>query len=148
MQKGGVHIDIMMPNHPIRRSLLIAAIYLLTAVVLNALRQRHVVGAEATVRLLGTLMGSVVIVVANALPKRLVALGCLSCNPARDQTLRRFGGWTLVLGGLGYTLAYALSPIAIAAKLAVGLLAPAVVLVAGAMAYCAWTRGSGTRGGA
>ena len=132
----------MILDHPIRRSLLIAAIYLLTAVLLNELRQRHVVGAETVVRLMGMLMGSVVFVSANAIPKRLVPLARLSCDPAREQTLRRFGGRVLVLGGLGYTLAYALAPIAIASTLAVCLLAPAVLVVAGITARCAWNRRS------
>lgn len=134
-------------DHPIRRSLLIAALYLLAAFVLNELRQRHIVSAEAAVRLMGMVMGSVILVSANAIPKRLVPLARLSCDPAREQTLRRLGGWALVLGGLGYTLAYMLAPIAIASTLAVCLLSPAVVVVAGLMARCAWMRRSATRGG-
>lgn len=137
----------MMLNHPIRRSLLIAAIYLLTSVVLNALRQHQIVNAETVVRLMGMLMGSVVLVSANAIPKRLVPLARLSCDPAREQTLRRLGGWTLVLGGLGWTLAYALAPIAIASTLAICFLAPALLVVAGITARCAWRRRSATRSG-
>ena len=124
----------MILDHPIRRSLLIAAIYLLAAVVLNELLQRHVVSAETVMRLMGMLMGSVVFVSANAIPKRLVPLARLSCDPAREQTLRRFGGRVLVLGGLGYTLAF--------------VLAPAVLVVAGIKARCAWMRRSARRGGA
>ncbi len=138
----------MILDHPIRRSLLIAAIYLLTAVLLNELRQRQVVSAETVVRLIGMLMGSVVLVSANAIPKRLVPLARLSCDPAREQTLRRFGGRVLVLGGLGYTLAYALAPIAIDSTLAICLLAPAVLVVAGITARCAWMRRGTRRGGA
>ncbi len=134
----------MIMNHPIRRSLLIAAIYLLTAVVLNELRQHHLVSAETVVRLMGMLMGSVVLVSANAIPKKLVPLARLSCDPGREQTLRRLGGRVLVLGGLGYTLSYALAPIAIASTLAICLLAPAVLVVAGIIARCAWRRRSAT----
>jgi hypothetical protein len=138
----------MILDHPIRRASLIAAAYLLTAVVLNELRQRQVVSAETVQRLMGMLMGSVTIVSANAIPKRLVPLSSLSCAPAREQALRRFGGRVLVLGGLGYTFAFALAPIAIASTLAICLLAPAVVAVAGIMARCAWMRRSARRGGA
>jgi hypothetical protein len=137
----------MMPNHPIRRSLLIAAIYLLTSVVLNELRQHQIVSTETVVRLMGMLMGALVLVSANAIPKRLVPLAHLSCDPAREQTLRRLAGWALVLGGLGWTLAYALAPIAIASTLAICLLAPAFLLVAGITARCAWMRRSAQRGG-
>lgn len=132
----------MIMNQSIRRSLSLAAIYLLTAVVLNALRQRDVVSAETAERLMGVLLGSVVIVSANAIPKRLVPLARLSCDPGREQTLRRFAGRAMVLGGLGFTLAYVLAPIAIASTLAICLLAPAVLVVAGIMTRCAWMRRS------
>ncbi len=68
----------MIMNRSIRSSLSIAALYLLTAVALNALRQRHVVSAETVERLMGMLMGSVVLLCANATPKRLVPLARLS----------------------------------------------------------------------
>jgi hypothetical protein len=136
----------MILHHSLRRALTIAAIYLSTALVLNELRQRHLVGDEAVVRLMGMLMGAVVIVSANAIPKRLVPLARLSCAPAREQTLRRFCGWAGVLGGLGYTLAYALAPIAVAGKLAICLLAPAVLVVAGVIARCVWVRSASRSG--
>jgi hypothetical protein len=78
----------------------------------------------------------------------LVPLARLSCDPVREQTLRRFAGRVMVLGGLGYALAYAFAPIAIAPTLAICLLAPAVLIVAGIMARCAWARRSARRGGA
>jgi hypothetical protein len=137
----------MIPNHPIRRALWIAAIYLLMSVVLHALRQRGLVSAGTVVRLTGMVTGIVVLVAANAIPKRLVPLARLSCDPAREQALRRLAGWALVLGGLGYTLAYALAPIAIAGKLANSLLAPAGIVVAGIMVYCVWMRVSARRRG-
>jgi hypothetical protein len=134
----------MIMNRPIRRSLLIAAIFLLTALALSELRQHQLVSTETVERLMGMLMGSLVLVSANAIPKKLVPLARLSCDPGREQTLRRLGGRVLVLGGLGYTLAYALVPIAIASTLAICLLAPAVFVVAGIVARCAWSRRSAT----
>jgi hypothetical protein len=135
-------------DRPIRRSLSSAALYLLTAVMLDELRRHQVVSAETVERLMGMLMGTVAIVSANALPKRLVPLARMSCDPARDQTLRRLAGRVLVLCGLGYTFAFALAPIAIASTLAICLLAPAVVVVAGITARCAWMRRGARRGGA
>ena len=127
-------------DHPIRRALAVAALYLLAALTLNELRLHQVIGADAVQRLMGVLMGTVVIATANLIPKRLVPLARVSCDPAREQTLRRFCGRVLVLGGLGYTLAYALAPIAIASTLAICLLAPAALAVAGVSARCAWHR--------
>lgn len=127
-------------DHPIRRALAVAALYLLAALMLTALRQHEVISAETVQRLMGVLMGAVVIASANLIPKRLVPLARASCDPTREQMLRRFCGRVLVLGGLGYTLAYALAPIAIASTLAICLLAPAAVAVAGVSARCAWNR--------
>ena len=126
--------------HPTRRALAVAALYLLTALALNQLRLHQVLTAETVQRLMGVLMGTVVIASVNLIPKRLVPLARVSCDPAREQTLRRLCGRVLVLGGLGYTLAYAFAPIAIAATLAICLLAPAAATVAAISARCAWNR--------
>lgn len=134
-------------HQPLRRLLPIAALLLLTSVVLNELLQLDAVSAETAVRLMGLMRGSIVLVLANALPKRLVPLARLSCDPARDQTLRRLSGQVMVLGGLGYTLAYALAPIEIAGTLAICLLMPASLIFAGIMARCAWARHSARRSG-
>jgi hypothetical protein len=130
----------MILHHRLRRLLLIVATYLVASVVLNALRQHHVVSAETVVRLMGMVVGLAVLVCANAIPKQLVPLARLSCAPTREQTLRRVCGWAGVLGGLGYTLAYALAPFASAGKLANSLLAPAVAVVAVIAVRCAWVR--------
>ena len=135
----------MIFDQPIRRSLLVASIYLLTAVVLNELRHHHVVSAATTVRLLGMLMGTVALVSANAIPKRLVLLVSRRSDSAREQTVRRFAAWALVLTGLGFTLAYALAPIAIASTLANCLLTPAFPAVVGVVTFCVWTRHSARR---
>ena len=64
-------------------------------------------------RLAGVLLGAIVVVYANAIPKALAArMRCAS--PAADQAARRFAGWALVLGGLGYMLAWLAAPIGMA----------------------------------
>ena len=128
----------MMSAYPIRRSLLIAAFYLLAAVLLNVLGQYHVIDAEFSERALGILMGVVVLFSANAIPKQLLPLDRMACDPVREQSLRRSAAWALVLGGVGFTLAYLLAPIAVASTLAIGLLAPAVLFVAVIKARCVW----------
>lgn len=130
----------MIVHHPLRRALLILAIYLATSMVLNALQQRHVVSAEMAVRLMGMMTGLVVLICANVIPKTLVPLARLSCDPAREQTLRRLCGWAGVLGGLGCTLAYALAPIAVAGTVAHCFMRSAAVVTAGVMMRCAWVR--------
>lgn len=64
-------------------------------------------------RLAGVLLGAIVVVYANAIPKALAArMRCAS--PGADQAARRFAGWALVLGGLGYMLAWLAAPIGVA----------------------------------
>ena len=127
-------------DHPTRRALAVAALYLLAALALDQLRLHQFLAAETVQRVMGVLMGAGVIASANLIPKRLVPLARVSCDPAREQTLRRFCARVLVLGGLGYTLAYVFAPIPVAAMLAICLLAPAAVTVAAISARCAWNR--------
>ena len=122
-------------RRPFALALLYAALLLTTS-----LFGRHYLDAATAIRLNGVTMGVLMVAWANTLPKMLVPLHRLSCNPAREQALRRFAGWAMVLGSLGYTLAFALAPIAIAATLAMCLLAPTVVAVAAIVARCAWMR--------
>ncbi len=130
----------MTVDRPLRRSLLVAAAFLLLACALREFKLHDVVSPALAERLMGLMMGAVVVANANAAPKKLVPLDRLACDPAREQRLRRFAAWALVLGGLGWMLAYAFAPVDIAATLAIGLLAPPTVVVAGIAARCAWRR--------
>ncbi len=130
----------MTMDHPARRSLLIAAGYLLLTLTIKELGRHAVIGAETADRLMGMLMGALAVIAGNQIPKKLVPLASLTCDPARDQVMRRFCGRALVLGGLGYMLAFALAPAAIAATLAICLLAPAVVAVGVVAVRCALNR--------
>ena len=129
----------MISNWRHRGGLLFAAAYALLALSLTAIG-RHYLDAATVVRMNGVLMGALLVAWANTVPKQLIPLAQLSCDPAREQALRRFAGWVMVLGGLGYALAYALAPIAIAATLAICLLAPATAAVAIIVVRCAWLR--------
>lgn len=62
-------------------------------------------------RLIAAMLGAVVVVYANAIPKTLTALAQLRCSPEREQAARRFAGWSLVLGGIGYMLAALFAPL-------------------------------------
>jgi hypothetical protein len=130
----------MIIRNSIRRSLLIAAAYLLLTVTIKELARRHFINSENFERLTGMLLGALVVVYANAIPKTLVPLTRISCDPAREQAFRRFGGWTLVLGGLGFMLAQALAPAQMANMLAACLLGVAVILVGIAVVHCSLKR--------
>lgn len=81
---------------------------------------------ESARRLLGVLLGAVVVGFSNTIPKMLASRSRLRCSPAQDQAARRFAGWSMVLGGLGYMLAWIFAPLSMAAliggaALAIGL---------------------------
>jgi hypothetical protein len=112
----------------LRRALLLAALLLGAAAALRWLSPAWI-GPDLAHRLLGALMGAVVVAGANAAPKKLTPLAQLRCTPAAEQALRRFTGFMLVAGGSGYALAWLAAPIGVASQLATGLLGTALALV-------------------
>ncbi len=81
------------------------------------------ISADTARRALGVLLGAVVVLYSNAIPKMLVSRARLRCSPAQDQAARRFAGWSLVLGGIGYMLAWIVLPLSIASLIGGGALA-------------------------
>ena len=61
-------------------------------------------------RMTMALLGMFFIAMGNALPKRLTPLATMACNPARIQAFQRFTGWTWVLSGAAFSLAWLLAP--------------------------------------
>lgn len=90
---------------------------------------------EPMLRFLGMLTGLVVVVQANAVPKALGPLAAMRCNPTTEQALRRFAGWALLLGGLGYAVALLFAPLAYANLLSGALMGLAVLLVVARYGY-------------
>lgn len=112
----------------IGHALLVAGALTSAALVLKVLSP-EILSEEFARRTMGVLMGLVVVVYANAVPKALIPLARLRRNPVTEQALRRFTGWTLVLGGLAYMLIWAAAPLAYANALAASALGAAVLLV-------------------
>lgn len=119
---------------PIGRSILAAALILGTSATLAWLAPSYI-SIEMAHRLLGALLGAVVVIYSNTLPKVLAPRSLLGGSPAADQAARRFAGWSLVLGGLGYTLASLLAPIGLANVIASLLLGSALLA---AVLRCFW----------
>jgi len=119
----------------ITRALACAALLLGVAGLVKLLSPAHI-SPEWAQRVLGALMGCVVVLYANSVPKILAPLARQRCNPAVEQSLRRFCGWSLVLGGAGYVIAWLAAPIAwanLAAAISLGLALCAFLL------RCAWS---------
>ena len=112
---------------PLGRSVVAAALIIGASATLAWLAPSHI-STEISHRLLGALLGAVVVFYSNAIPKALVSRARLRCPPAAEQAARRFAGWSLVLGGLGYMLAWLLAPIGMANLIAGVLLGAALLL--------------------
>ena len=111
----------MSPHFPYR-AVLAAAFILGVSAALAWLAPRYI-STETSHRMLGALLGSVVVVYANAIPKLLVRRQGGTAHQAADQAARRFAGWSMVLGGVGYMLAWLVAPIGSAALIGGSLLA-------------------------
>lgn len=96
---------------PFGRALLGAALIVAIAGALRWATPEYI-DADLARRLVGVLLGAVVVFYANVIPKSLTALAQLQCAPAREQAARRFAGRSLVLGGIGYMLAALFAPLA------------------------------------
>lgn len=75
----------------------------------------------------GFMMGALVVVFANVIPKQ--------ASSARGLALRRSAGWALVLGGAGYALAWLLLPLAYANQAALLMLLAALIYTAVRIAW-------------
>lgn len=79
---------------------------LLALALLVPLGWAPAVASQFAERGVGVMMGVIVMVFANVIPKQ--------AGQARGQALRRVAGWALFVGGLGYALAWLLAPLAYA----------------------------------
>jgi Ca2+/Na+ antiporter len=110
--------------------LIVAALFLGASVALRWLTPEYL-SLELGRRLLGFVMGAVIVAYANAAPKTLTPLIQRRCDPATEQAIRRFTGWTLALGGAAYALTWLIAPLDSAEWLSMGLLGFALLLVIG-----------------
>ena len=127
------------PNASIARSLIIASVLLGVAVMLRVLSPDHL-SPELARRMMGVLMGVVAVVYANAVPKALSPLLQMR-DAAEEQAMRRFTGWSLVLGGTAYAVAWVIAPLESANLIAATLLGVSLFLVVARFVW-AMTRGA------
>lgn len=110
------------------RGLIFAGLFLGAAAAIRLLSPEHL-SHDLGQRLLGVAMGLVVAFYANAVPKALSPLILMRCDPAAEQAMRRFTGWTLTLVGAAYAVTWLIAPVPIAKVLSTSLLGAAVLLV-------------------
>lgn len=110
------------------RGLIVAGLFLGAVAAIRLLSPEHL-SHDLGQRLLGVMMGLVVALYANAVPKALSPLILMRCDPAAEQAMRRFTGWSLTLGGAAYAVTWLIAPVPIAKVLSTSLLGVALLLV-------------------
>lgn len=110
------------------RTLIFAGVFLGAAATIRLLSPEHL-SRDLGQRLLGVMMGLVVAFYANAVPKALSPLWRMHCDPAAEQAMRRFVGWTLTLGGAAYAVTWLIAPVPLAKVISTSLLGAALLLV-------------------
>jgi hypothetical protein len=124
-------------RHDVTQAIALSGLLLLIALVTKMAEHFGWGGQLATNvddRSSGIIMGAIVVAVANVVPKRACSAG--------GQTMLRIAGWALVLGGLGYSLAWLVLPIAAASTIALLVLSTGLAIAAAS--YVNWYRLSRT----
>lgn len=110
------------------QALIVAALLIGASALLALLSPEHI-SSDLARRTLGVLLGGITVWYANAVPKALSPLVQMRCDPAAEQSMRRFTGWSIAVGGMLFALAWAAAPMQIARMLSVSLLGTALLLV-------------------
>ena len=74
------------------------------------------------------MVGAYLAVIGNAMPRMLPPTSSMPCGGARVQAFQRHAGWTWVLCGLGYAMAWLALPIDAAGPISIALVATAMIV--------------------
>ena len=84
------------------------------ALILKYLTSIGYIEDEGSKRLMRISLGILLVVIGNMIPKSAEPLSGGCCEPSREQSLRRFTGWTFVFAGLGFSTVWLFAPIEVA----------------------------------
>lgn len=97
----------------IRKAIAGAVAMIAASIGLVLARKLGTIDGETVNRLFGVIIGIVFVVGGNTLPKeRCDPKVAADCGPTREQSLRRFAGWFIVLSGLAYAGVWLFMPAA------------------------------------
>jgi hypothetical protein len=88
-------------------------------------------------RAFGIVLGLILAIMGNMLPKMLKPLSVIPAVNVRRQSAQRFSGWAFSIAGLGYAAAWAFAPLARAAEVSMAVCGTALMLV-----LASWALGS------
>lgn len=122
----------------------LAALILGAALAVSYARSAGLIGDDLGDRIVMVVLGLVVAVMNNAVPKQLAPPRASAEAEALAQAVRRVGGWAMTLGGLAWAAIWAFAPIAAANPLAIAVMVAAMAVTAGHGLW-AWRRCKGLR---
>ena len=95
-------------RHEILFAIILASLLLLGAMIATVAKQLELLDADTIKRIIGINTGLMLIVLGNYMPKKnqSTASQCGCSSKSSSSAIQRFMGWTFVLGGLLYTLAW------------------------------------------
>jgi hypothetical protein len=74
------------------------------------------------------IVGAYVVMTGNAMPRMLPPMSSLPCGGAQVQAFQRRAGWTFVLCGLGFAIAWLVLPLATAEAVSMSLVVTAIIV--------------------
>jgi hypothetical protein len=116
-------------------ALTVAGFMLLSAVVLKYAQANEIIGADAARRSIQVIIGLVLMVYGNFMPKDIAQSRAMACAASRSQSALRVGGWSMALAGLGYAGLWAFAPLAFANVASIVVVATAMFVT---MGYGGW----------
>jgi uncharacterized YccA/Bax inhibitor family protein len=87
-------------------------------------------GRDAALRMDGVIVGAVLVMLSNAIPKRAGSASALA--------MRRVAGWAFVLGGFGYAFAWLVLPLRFASPVAIVVVLASLAVAA--LSFIRWYR--------
>ena len=116
----------------VRGSAMLAATLLGVVLAFSAADAAEIFGAggtEISRRAFGVMMGIVLIVIGNVMPKQLEPLMENAVGAAKAQAMRRFAGWTFVLAGAAHAASWLILPTGLANIVGMSIVAGALLLL-------------------
>jgi len=97
----------------------------------------------ASNRVMGAMIGIVLAISGNYIPKTLKPMSERQCNSSRWISLRRFAGWAFVIAGSSYSAVWLFAPVELTSVLSRYIVATCVLLVAVPFAWLIISRKRG-----
>ena len=134
-------------NRSLTLSLVMAVVMIGGALALKSAQTLHLLGAETAQRVVQVMIGLMVAIYGNYMPKTLGAWRSASAE-TRTQFALRFGGRLFMIAGLAFAAVGAFAPLAVANIAQFAIMGPATIIVLGLTAWLAWACIQDSRSGA